>query len=105
MATRGNGKDSFDALIARGLGMSITDSGRGCPDADVLAAFASHALSAAEYGHWESHVAQCVLCQRDVAALARTGLSTEHVRDRIGDRAAPAATPAARSEAAESDHP
>ncbi len=41
--------------------MSITDSESGCPDADVLAAFASHALSAAEYGHWESHVAGCAL--------------------------------------------
>src|SRR5208282_1436359 len=70
MATVGNGKDSFDALIARGLGMSITGSAHGCPDADVLAAFASHALPAAEYDHWESHVAGCGLCQRDVGPMA-----------------------------------
>jgi hypothetical protein len=100
MATCGNGKDSFDTLIARGLGMSITDSTSGCPDADVLAAFASHALSAQEYGHWESHVAQCALCQRDVAALARTGLSI----DRAGDRTAQAATMAAISEDDESTY-
>ncbi len=100
MATPGNGKDSFDTLIARGLGMSITDSARECPDADVLAAFASHALSAPEYGHWESHVAGCALCQRDVAALARSGLSI----DRAGDRAAQAATIAAISEDDESTY-
>jgi von Willebrand factor type A domain len=100
MATRGNGKDSFDALLARGLGMSITDSARGCPDADVLAAFASHALSASEHGHWEGHVADCALCQHDIAALARTGLSIE----RTGDRAAQAATVAAISEDDESTY-
>ncbi len=80
--------------------MSITDSESGCPDADVLAAFASHALSASEYGHWESHVAGCALCQHDVAALARTGLSI----DRAGDRAAQAATMAAISEDDESTY-
>ena len=80
--------------------MSITDSTSGCPDADVLAAFASHALSAAEYGHWESHVAGCGHCLRDVAALARTGLSI----DRVGDRAAQAATLAAISEDDESTY-
>jgi hypothetical protein len=100
MATVGNGKDSFDALIARGLGMSITGSAHGCPDADVLAAFASHALPAAEYDHWESHVAGCGLCQRDVAALARTGLSIQPA----GDRAAQAATIAAISEDDESTY-
>src|SRR5580700_9178302 len=75
MATGGNGKDSFDALIARGLGMNITDSESGCPDADLLAAFAAQTLSAAEYTHWENHVAGCALCQHDVAALARSGIS------------------------------
>jgi hypothetical protein len=100
MATVGNGKDSFDALIARGLGMSITGSAHGCPDADVLAAFASYALPAAEYDHWESHVAGCGLCQRDVAALARTGLSIQPA----GDRAAQAATIAAISEDDESTY-
>ena len=74
MATGGNGRDSFDALIARALGMSITGSGSGCPDADLLAAFAAQTLSAAEYTHWENHVAGCALCQHDVAALARSGV-------------------------------
>jgi hypothetical protein len=73
MAT-GNGRDSFDALIARGLGMSITGSESGCPDADLLAAFASQRLSAAEYTHWETHVAGCALCLHDVAAFARSGV-------------------------------
>ena len=100
MATRGNGKDFFDALIARGLAMSNTDSSGECPDPDVLAAFASLALSAPEYAHWESHVAGCALCQRDVAALAGMGLSI----DRAGERAAQAATIAAISEDDESTY-
>ncbi len=100
MATQGNGKDTFETLLTRGLAMSIADSTDGCPDADVLAAFASHALSAAEYYHWESHVAGCALCQHDIAALARTGLSIES----IGDRAAQAATLAAISEDDESTY-
>ncbi len=100
MATAGNGKDTFETLIARGLAMGITDSSAGCPDADVLAAFASHALSAGEYDHWESHVSGCALCQHDLAALARTGLSIES----IGDRAAQSATLAAISEDDESTY-
>ena len=80
--------------------MSITDSAGDCPDPDVLAAFASHALSALEYVHWESHVAGCTRCQRDVAALARTGLAI----DRVGERAAQAATIAAISEDDESTY-
>jgi VWA domain-containing protein len=76
MATRGNGNDRFDALLARGLALSTSESAHGCPDPDVLAAFASRVLSAQEYGRWESHVASCAVCQRDLAALARAGLSS-----------------------------
>jgi hypothetical protein len=76
MATLGNGKDLFDALIARGLAMSITGSADGCPDPDLLAAFAAQKLSTAEYEHWQSHVSECALCQHDVSALARSGLAT-----------------------------
>jgi hypothetical protein len=108
MAMRGNGKDSLDTLIARGLGMSITDAAGGCPDADVLAAFASHALSTAEYSHWESHVAGCGRCQREVAALARSGLSLQDdgadARRTTADREAQAATIAAISEDDESTY-
>ncbi len=108
MAMRGNGKDSLDTLIARGLGMSITDAAGGCPDADVLAAFASHALSTAEYSHWESHVAGCGRCQREVAALARSGLSLQDdgadARRTTADRGAQAATIAAISEDDESTY-
>ncbi len=100
MAIEGNGRDTFETLIARGLAVGITDSSAGCPDADVLAAFASHALSAGEYGHWESHISGCGLCQHDLAALARTGLSIES----IGDRAAQSATLAAISEDDESTY-
>ena len=94
MATRSNGKDAFDALIARGLDMSSSGVEFDCPDPDVLAAFAAHGLSAPEHARWEAHVAGCALCQHDVAALARTGLAI----DRLGDRSAQAATIAALSE-------
>src|SRR5580698_1754977 len=96
MATGGNGKDSFDALIARGLGMSITDSAGECPDDDVLTAFASRKLSAPEHGHWESHVAGCAKCLRAVAGFAKTGP--------LIDRAAQAATIEAISEDDESTY-
>ncbi|HLX36640.1 MAG TPA: hypothetical protein VKR29_02525, partial [Candidatus Binataceae bacterium] len=87
--------------------MSNIDSAGDCPDPDVLAAFASHALSTPEYAHWESHVAECALCQRDVAALARTGLAPARLGlsiDRAGERAAQAATIAAISEDDESTY-
>ena len=79
MATGGNGKDSFDALIARGLGMSITDSAGECPDDDVLTAFASRKLSAPEHGHWESHVAGCANCAQLVAQVG-----VERLEDGLG---------------------
>jgi hypothetical protein len=96
MATDGNGKDSFDALIARGLGMSITDSASECPDDDVLTAFASRKLSTPEHAHWESHVAGCAKCLRAVAGFAKTGS--------LVDRAAQAATIEAISEDDESTY-
>src|SRR5258708_27150731 len=95
MATSGNGKDLFDALIARGLGMSITGSGDGCPDPDLLAAFAAQKLSAPEYEHWQSHVAGCALCQHDVSALARSGLANAPASAMASDRAAQAAASSA----------
>ncbi len=68
------GNDALDALTARHLAEGLDASGRDCPDADVLATFATRLLDADEYSRWEHHAAQCVLCQRNLAALARSGV-------------------------------
>ncbi|MGC1342921.1 MAG: hypothetical protein WA854_11375, partial [Candidatus Binataceae bacterium] len=82
MANRINGEDgenseqrndALDVLTARRLAEGLDTSGRDCPDADVLAAFATRLLDADEYSRWESHAAGCALCQRNLSALARAG--------------------------------
>ena len=82
MANRINGEDGenreitsgpLDMLAARSLADGLDTSGRDCPDADVLAAFATRLLDADEYSRWERHAAGCALCQRNLAALARAG--------------------------------
>ena len=100
MATRGNGNDFFDALLARGLAMSNNEDSDACPDPDVLAAFASHTLAAQEYSHWEHHVAGCAPCQRNVADFARIGEPISAARSSISE----AATIAAISEDDESTY-
>ncbi len=67
------GNDALDVLTARRLADGLDASGSDCPDADVLAAFATRLLDADEYSRWEHHAARCVLCQRNLAALARSG--------------------------------
>lgn len=82
MANRINGdgenseerNDALDVLTARRLAEGLDASGRDCPDADVLAAFATRLLDADEYSRWEHHAAECALCQRNLAALARSGV-------------------------------
>jgi len=100
MATRGNGNDFFDALLARGLAMSNNEDSDACPDPDVLAAFASHTLAVQEYSHWEHHVAGCAPCQRNVADFARIGEPISAARSSISE----AATIAAISEDDESTY-
>ena len=68
-----DGKDKFDALIASTMRESSDASGRDCPAADLLAAYASRSLDAAEQSQWDGHVARCALCQRSLALLARAG--------------------------------
>ena len=65
--------DALEVLTARRLAERLDTSGNDCPDADVLAAFATRLLDADEYTRWESHAAGCALCQRNLAALARAG--------------------------------
>ena len=76
MANRGNGhdsNDSFDALAARRLTQQLDQSGRDCPEADLLAAFTNRELDPVEYSRCEDHISQCALCQRALSALARAG--------------------------------
>jgi hypothetical protein len=65
--------DALDVLTARRLAEVLDTSGNDCPDADVLAAFATRLLDADEYTLWERHAAGCALCQRNLAALVRSG--------------------------------
>ena len=62
----------FDQLIARGLAREVDASGNACPDADLLAAWFDHTLSAFESERIETHAAGCECCQQILAALARS---------------------------------
>jgi hypothetical protein len=68
-----DGKDKFDALIASTMRGTRENSGLDCPDADVLAAYASRSLDPAELPRWDEHVARCASCQRALATLVRAG--------------------------------
>lgn len=73
----------LDAMIRTSLASGLDASGAGCPDPDLLAAFAENALAPDERAKWNAHVAGCAICQRQLAALART--------DAIGGNLAPTA--------------
>jgi hypothetical protein len=63
---------AFDRLVARGLAGETGDSGVACPDADLLAAWFDHSLSAAETERIEAHVSFCGACQQILGDLARS---------------------------------
>src|SRR5215470_1345823 len=73
MADRKNPDDRLDATLRTSLASGLDASGAGCPDADILAAFAENTLGADERARWDTHVVRCALCQRQLAALARAG--------------------------------
>jgi hypothetical protein len=68
----GDRSPAFDRFVARGLTREIDSSGNACPDADLLAAWFDHTLSALESERIESHVSGCECCQQILAALARS---------------------------------
>jgi hypothetical protein len=68
-----DGKDKLDAMIASAMREGLATSAQSCPDADLLAAFASRALAAGEYSRCEDHIVQCAMCQHALASLARAG--------------------------------
>jgi len=63
---------SYDRFLARGLALTVDASGNACPDADLLAAWFDHTLSALEGERSEAHVSGCKCCQQILAALARS---------------------------------
>jgi hypothetical protein len=63
---------AFDRLIAGGLAREVDASGNACPDADLLAGWFDHTLSAIESERIEAHAAGCACCQQLLAALARS---------------------------------
>jgi hypothetical protein len=63
---------AFDRLIARGLARETGASGVACPDADLLAAWFDHSLSAAEAERIEAHASACGVCQQILGDLARS---------------------------------
>ncbi len=73
MPTRDDSNDSVDRALRRVLGAGLDASGRDCPDADVLAAYAAHDLAWNEHDRWERHVSGCALCQKSLVAIARGG--------------------------------
>ena len=81
MADEKNQDNRLDAMIRANLASGLDASGAECPDADLLAAFAENTLAPDERAKWNSHVAGCAICQRQLAALARIGA--------IGARACP----------------
>lgn len=61
-------------LLAEALRRPVdAASGIGCPDAEILAAYAEHNLDAAETSQWEKHFADCGRCQKILAVLTVSG--------------------------------
>src|ERR1700735_1242474 len=73
MADEKNQDNRLDAMIRANLASGLDTSGAGCPDADLLAAFAENTLAPDERAKWNSHFAGCAICQRQLSALARAG--------------------------------
>ena len=62
----------LDAMIRSTLASGLDTSGAGCPEPDLLAAFAENTLAAPDSrAKLNTHVAGCALCQRQLATLAR----------------------------------
>ena len=65
--------DRLDAMMRTSLASGLDTSGSGCPDPDLLAAYAENTLAPDERTKWNAHVAGCAVCQRQLSALARAG--------------------------------
>src|SRR5438309_6313242 len=95
---------SRDTALARLLAEALSRSKSaqieqrsGCPDAELLAAYAEHGLAEEETARWESHFADCSRCQKIIALLAASGdkLTGAEV-ERLGNLAAASSASAVR---------
>ncbi len=88
-------------FLARRLGQALDQlkprEAADCPDAQVIAAYAEHALAVDESAHWEGHFAACERCRnilRVLAASADMPLAEEEVAQ-LGQRVSASRVPAA----------
>lgn len=87
---------SRDTALARLMAEALlrskprqTGESSGCPDAEILAAYAEHGLAEEETARWESHFADCGRCQKIIAVLAASDDElTEAEVERLGNLAA-----------------
>src|SRR6266481_4445696 len=73
MSDQRDSDSRLDEMIRKTLAAGLDNSGQGCPDPDLLAAFTEDTLAPTERAKWNTHVSGCALCQRQLAALARAG--------------------------------
>ena len=72
------------------------DHNSACPDAEVLASYAEHALTEEETARWESHFADCSRCQKIIAVLAANDDERNYAElERLGNLAAASSEPSA----------
>ena len=83
-------------LLASAMESRVATSGSSCPDPDILAAYAEHALEGSEVSRWEEHFSDCARCQKVLAVLTVSGEDplTEQEIARLGTAVGRAALPA-----------
>ena len=99
MSDQRDSDSRLDEMIRKTLAAGLDNSGEGCPDPDLLAAFTEDTLAPTERAKWNTHVSGCAICQRQLAALARAGAVGPN-RDRSF---VPAATVASQIEYVDAD--
>ena len=76
-----------DAALARLLEEALESQAAGdghssgCPDAEILAAYAEHGLSDREASRWEGHIADCGRCQKIIAGVVAGAENLEDARE------------------------
>jgi hypothetical protein len=67
-----------------------------CPDAELLATYAEHALTEEETARWERHFADCSRCQKIIAVLTANDDELSHAEvERLGNLAVASSAPSA----------
>jgi hypothetical protein len=68
---KGGFDKALEKLVAGTLRAQLPPQGEACPEAEILAAYVERALTPGERLTCETHLAACLRCQEQVAALAR----------------------------------